>query len=218
MSELSVIFLGAPGAGKGTQARVASEAKGIPQLSTGDMLRAAKAAGTPVGLKAKEYMDAGKLVPDEVVIGVMGERLTGADTVNGYILDGFPRTIAQAEALDRMLAERKRALPRVIEIDVPDEVVVTRLSGRRTCSKCGAIWHVESNPTRSPDTCDACGSKGTLTQRADDNADVIRERLKVYHDQTRPLSGYYQSKGRLTVINGNRPVEQVNSDLMKALA
>jgi len=218
MSELPVIFLGAPGAGKGTQARVASEAKGIPQLSTGDMLRAAKAAGTPVGLKAKEYMDGGKLVPDEVVIGVMAERLTQSDTKNGYILDGFPRTIAQAEALDKMLGERKRALPRVIEIDVPDDVVVTRLSGRRTCSACGAIWHVEANPTKKPDTCDACGKAGMLTQRADDKPDVIRERLKVYHDQTRPLSGYYEKKGRLTVINGNRAVDLVNSDLLKALA
>ncbi len=216
MSELPVIFLGAPGAGKGTQARVASEARGIPQLSTGDMLRAAKAAGTPVGLKAKEYMDSGKLVPDEVVIGVMAERLQGPDTQKGYILDGFPRTIAQAEALDRMLADRKRALPRVIEIDVPDEEVVSRLSGRRTCGSCGAIWHVQTSPTKKDGVCDKCG--GALTHRADDQPGVIRERLKVYHDQTRPLSGYYQNKGRLVVINGNRPVDLVNADLMKALA
>lgn len=218
MSELAIIFLGAPGAGKGTQAKVASSGKGIPQLSTGDMLRAAKAAGTPVGLKAREYMDSGKLVPDEVVIGVMAERLSSEDCARGYILDGFPRTIAQADALDHMLAERKRALPRVIEIDVPDEVVVARLSGRRVCSNCGAIWHVESNPTKKPDVCDQCGKAGTLEQRADDKPDVIRKRLTVYHEQTRPLSAYYEERKRLTRINGNRVVEQVNADLMKALA
>ena len=208
---MRLILLGPPGAGKGTQAEVLTKMLGVPQISTGDMLRSAVKNGTPVGLQAKSIMDAGGLVPDDVIIGVVKERLTGKDCEKGYIFDGMPRTIAQAEALD----EQGITIDTVLSIEVPDEVIVDRLGGRRTCPDCGMIFHIKTKPPATPDICDACGAK--LTIRKDDAAETIRSRLETYHKETEPLKDYYKAQGKLKSINGSGSVEESNIAVLKAL-
>lgn len=197
---MQVILLGPPGAGKGTQAKMIIERYGVPQISTGDILRAAVAAGTPLGREAKTYMERGALVPDEVVIGIVRDRLTEPDCHGGYLLDGFPRTLAQAEALTRMLQELGTPLPTVVSLDVAEGELIRRLSGRRTCQTCGAVFHVEFHPPRAVGICDQC--RGRLIQREDDQEETIRRRLQVYREQTEPLIGYYQTQGLLKRVNG----------------
>jgi adenylate kinase len=193
--QLNVILLGAPGAGKGTQAERIVAQFGVPHISTGDMLRAAVAEGTQMGREAQKYMESGALVPDDVVVGCVRERLTEDDARKGFLLDGFPRTIEQAERLDAMLAEAGRAVTHVILIDVPEDELVKRLAGRRMCSGCGKGYHVEYDPPKQDGVCDACGSE--LYQRTDDNEETVRNRLEVYRAQTAPLIGYYEQRGVL---------------------
>jgi adenylate kinase len=212
---MRIVLLGAPGAGKGTQARMLSTQFGIPQISTGDMLRAAVKAGTPLGLEAKRYMDAGNLVPDEVMIGLIRERLAEPDAFGGFLLDGFPRTEPQAEALDAMLAEIARELQLAIDVAVPEDDLVERLSGRRVCRDCGASFHVQFNPSAQGERCDACG--GELYQRADDAADTVRNRLRVYQDQTAPISARYERAGLLRRLDGSRSMEAVQAELSALL-
>jgi adenylate kinase len=194
-----LIFLGPPGSGKGTQAKKLMEKRGWPQLSTGDMLRAAMSDGTALGLAAKGFMDQGSLVPDEVVIGLIADRTQAPDCSKGFILDGFPRTIPQAEALDQMLAASHRKVDRVILFEIEDRDLVSRISGRRTCLSCGSMYQVDSLPPRVPGTCDKCGSK--LVHRDDDQAAVVQKRLAVYHAQTAPLAQYYRKSGNLKTVN-----------------
>ncbi len=208
---MNVILLGAPGAGKGTQAEKMIEAWGIPHISTGDILRKAVAAGTPLGTQAKRYMDAGELVPDFVVIGLVKSRLQEPDAERGFILDGFPRTDAQAEALDRALEELGRSLDAVISIDVARDVIVKRLTSRRTCSSCGKIYSLIADPPADPAKCDVCG--GDLYQRDDDTVETVTNRLAVYDRSTAPLVDYYRSKGLLKQIDGDRPVDEVFADV-----
>ena len=208
---MKLILLGAPGAGKGTQAEVICEKLSIPAISTGNIIREAISNGTEVGLKAKSYIEAGGLVPDEVVIGIIKERLSKDDCKNGFILDGFPRTIPQAEALDKLGVE----IDCVLEIDVPDEDVIRRLSGRRVCGKCGASYHLEYKQPKNNGVCDLCGAD--LVQRKDDNPETIKERLKVYHDQTEPLKGYYDNCGKLKVVKGQEVVADTTALVFKAL-
>jgi adenylate kinase len=198
--QLNVILLGAPGAGKGTQAERIVARYGLPHISTGEMLRAAVQQGTEMGRAAKRHMDAGGLVPDEVVIGVVRERLAEPDTRHGFLLDGFPRTLPQAERLDGMLAETGRAITHVVLIDVPEEELVQRISGRRSCTACGKLYNVTFDPPREEGVCDACGAP--LLQRADDNEETVRNRLVVYRSQTAPLVGYYADKGVLGEAHG----------------
>jgi len=211
----ALIFLGAPGAGKGTQAREVSKHFGIPQISTGDMLREAVRNGTLLGLAAKAKMDAGELVPDEVVCGIVEQRVDQPDCQAGFILDGFPRTLAQAEFVDRMLLAKGRGSPRVIDIKVDPEILLKRLSGRRTCSLCGEIYNVYFNPPRVPGVCDNDGAP--LVKRADDDEEVIRQRLVAYEKQTSPLTEYYRSKGVLHEVDGDRRPEIVASELIDFL-
>jgi adenylate kinase len=194
------VLLGAPGAGKGTQAERIAERYGLPHVSTGDILRAAVARGSEMGRAAQRYMEAGELVPDEVVVGVVRERLDEPDTADGFLLDGFPRTIEQAERLDAMLAARGRALTHVILLDVPEDELVERLAGRRLCRECGRGYHVVFDPPQEPGVCDVCG--GELYQRADDDEDTVRNRLAVYREQTEPLVGYYIDRGVLRTVSG----------------
>lgn len=208
---MNLILLGAPGAGKGTQAEKICEKLSIPAISTGNMLREAMANGTEMGLKAKSFIDAGKLVPDEVVIGIIRERLQAPDCKNGFILDGFPRTIPQAEALDEMGVR----IDRVLDIEVPDEKIAARLSGRRVCLKCGATYHVEYKPSKTEGVCDACGEK--LVQRKDDMPETVLDRLKTYHEQTEPLKDYYAAKGILRVVEGQEAVADTTALTMQAL-
>jgi adenylate kinase len=210
------ILLGAPGAGKGTQAQRLIEQYRLPQISTGDMLREAKRAGTPLGKKAAEYMDRGALVPDELVIGLMAERLDQADAREGFILDGFPRTVPQAEALERVLAERGRKLSRVVAINVPEEVLVPRLTGRRSCPKCGAPYHVMFKPPKQDGVCDLDGTK--LIQRDDDTEVTVRKRLATYRNQTAPLIAYYGKKGVLREVDGQGELQAVAARLEEALS
>lgn len=207
------IFLGPPGAGKGTQAARLAERAGVPQISTGDMFRAAVRAGTPLGLEAKRYMDAGQLVPDEVTIAIVRERLAQPDCRRGFLLDGFPRTVAQAEGLAAALDELDVALDGVLYFDVPDEVVVERLSGRRVCPDCGATYHLRFDPPRRPGTCDRCGSQ--LLQRPDDREETVRERLAVYRRQTEPLVDYYRRAGLLRPVAADRPIEEVEAEIRR---
>jgi adenylate kinase len=193
--QLNVILLGAPGAGKGTQAERIEAQFGLPHISTGEMLRAAVAEGTEMGRQARKYMESGALVPDDVVIGCVRERLAEADAGEGFLLDGFPRTIEQAERLDGMLAEAGRALTHVILIEVPEDELVKRLAGRRMCGGCGRGYHVVYDPPEQDGVCDACGAE--LYQRTDDNEDTVRNRLEVYRAQTQPLVGYYDARGLL---------------------
>ncbi len=193
---MNLIFLGAPGAGKGTQAEIVCEKLGIPALSTGNMLREAVKNGTPTGLAAKEYMDRGDLVPDDVVIGILKDRIAKDDAKNGFILDGFPRTVAQAEALDAMGVN----IDKVIEIYVPDDKICSRLSGRRVCESCGASYHVDHKPTKQEGVCDSCGGK--VVQRVDDKPETVLSRLATYHEKTAPLKDYYTAKGKLKTVIG----------------
>ena len=198
---MNIILLGAPGAGKGTQAAVICEHLSIPTISTGNIIREALKNGTEMGLKAKSFMDSGKLVPDEVVIGIIEERLQNDDCKNGFILDGFPRTIPQAEALDKMGV----VIDKVIDIEVPDETIVTRLSGRRVCEKCGRPYHIVDLKPQVEGVCDDC--TGALIQRKDDQIDTVKARLEIYHAETEPLKDYYGAQGKLTIVEGQAKVE-----------
>ncbi|MDE6261438.1 MAG: adenylate kinase [Oscillospiraceae bacterium] len=198
---MKLIMLGAPGAGKGTQAAILSERLGIPTISTGNILRAAVKNGTPVGLQAKSYMDAGKLVPDEVIIGIIAERLAEDDCQGGFILDGVPRTIAQAEALEQAGVK----FDCVLDIEVSDEEIVSRMSGRRACTACGATYHVKAAPPKTEGVCDACGGK--LVQRDDDKPETVQSRLTVYHAQTEPLKDFYAQRGVLKTVENQPTIE-----------
>lgn len=208
---MNLIFLGAPGAGKGTQAEVVSEHLGIPTISTGNIIREALKNGTETGLKAKSFMDAGQLVPDEIVIAIIKERLVKDDCAKGFILDGFPRTVPQAEALDQMGIR----IDRVIDIEVADEKIMARLSGRRVCEKCGASYHLEYKPSKVDGTCDKCGGK--TVQRKDDHPDTVKDRLHVYHEQTEPLKDYYQKTGKLVIVEGQEEVKDTTALTLKAV-
>lgn len=208
---MKLMFLGAPGAGKGTQAEIVSERYAIPAISTGALLREAISAGTELGLKAKSYIDGGALVPDGVVIDIIRERLTKDDCKNGFILDGFPRTVAQAQALDEMGIE----MDGVIDIEVADDAIVARLSGRRLCGKCGASYHIEYKPTALEGVCDKCGAG--LVIRADDKPEVIISRLAVYHEQTEPLKDFYAAKGVLKIVVGQEKIEDTTALTLSAV-
>ena len=208
---MNIIFLGAPGAGKGTQAEIVSEKLAIPTVSTGNIIRAALKNETAMGLKARAYIEAGDLVPDDVVIGIIKERLAEPDCANGFILDGFPRTIPQAEALDAMGI----VIDKVIDIEVPDERIAARLSGRRVCKACGSSYHVEYKKPASEGICDACG--GELVQRADDAPETVLERLAVYHEKTEPLKAYYEKQNRLFIVEGQERVEDTTALTLKLL-
>jgi adenylate kinase len=210
-----VIFLGPPGAGKGTQARELARDWGIPQVATGDMFRAAVAAGTRLGQEAKRYMDQGALVPDEVTIGLIAERLGQPDAAKGALLDGFPRTVAQADALDRLLGERGEALDRVVYFDVSEAEILRRLTGRRVCRQCQAAYHTVSAPPRREGVCDRCG--GTLDQRADDREATVRERLKVYARQTEPLLDRYRQQGLLVTVKGEGTFDEVRAAIRRSV-
>lgn len=212
---MKLILLGPPGAGKGTQAKMLTERFGIPQISTGDILRAAVKDGTPMGVKAKSFMDAGGLVPDAVVIGIVQERLQQQDCSKGFILDGFPRTTGQAEALKETLAQLQKDLDRVVSLDVDVEALVVRLTGRRTCKECGRGYHVQFDAPQKDGVCDSCG--GVLVQRDDDQEATIRHRLDVYAQQTSPLISYYQNEGLLASVDGMLPMAGVQEALLKVL-
>ena len=208
---MNLILLGAPGAGKGTQAEVICDRLGIPAVSTGNILREAMKKGTEMGMKAKAYIDSGALVPDDVIISIIKERLAADDCRGGFILDGVPRTVAQAEALEEMGVE----IDAVIDIEVPDEVIVKRLSGRRVCAACGASYHTIYKPSTRPDTCDRCGGK--LIVRKDDEPSTILERLNVYHEQTEPLVEFYRQRGELVVVEGQEAVADTTRLLFEKL-
>jgi adenylate kinase len=210
------VFLGPPGAGKGTQARELAREFSVPHIATGDILRDAVAAGTALGREARRYMDQGALVPDDVVIGLIAERLGQPDARSGFILDGFPRTIAQAEALDRLLKDLERPLQRVILFDVPDEELVRRISGRRVCRRCATPFHVTSAPPVRPGICDACG--GELYQRDDDREETVRTRLQVYARQTAPLLDYYRGRNLLATVDGEGDIEAIREQVRRLLA
>jgi adenylate kinase len=214
---MNLILLGPPGAGKGTQAKILEHAHGFKQLSTGDMLRAAREAGTEIGLKAKAIMDRGDLVSDDVVLAIVAERLNKPDVAKGVVFDGFPRTPAQAENLDKMLRARGAKLDAVIEMKVDDEALVKRITGRYTCAKCGAGYHDEFAKPKKAGTCDKCG--GTeFTRRPDDNEKTVRDRLQVYNKQTAPLVEYYRGQGNLHVIDGMADIGQVTAAMEAVLA
>ena len=208
---MNLILLGAPGAGKGTQAEVISKEFDIPTISTGNMLRAAVKAGTEYGLKAKAAMDAGDLVSDDIVIGILKDRIKEPDAANGFILDGFPRTVPQAEALDNMGVN----IDKVLEIFVPDETIKQRVSGRRVCLDCGATYHVDFKPSKVEGVCDVCGKE--LVIRKDDKPETVISRLKTYHDQTAPLKGYYESQGKLVTVEGQDELAQTTKLVLEAL-
>lgn len=211
-----ILFLGAPGAGKGTQASIISRKLGIPHISTGDIFREAVTQGTELGKKAKEYMDKGELVPDEIVIGIVKERLSKDDCKDGFVLDGFPRTVAQAEALDLVLSDLGKNLNFVFNVKVSEDEIVRRLTGRRTCKKCNAVYHIEFNPPKQENVCDICG--GELYQRDDDKEETVRNRIKVYNEKTATLIDYYRRKEILFDINGELPVEKVTEDILNHLS
>ncbi|HEY5595371.1 MAG TPA: adenylate kinase [Nitrospiria bacterium] len=204
---MRLIFLGPPGVGKGTQAQRLSAEFRIPKISTGDILRVAVQKKTPLGLQAKSFMDSGKLVPDDVVIGIIRERLKESDCRAGFILDGFPRTVPQARALTSMLGQNQSGIDRVLNFELPDDELIRRLSGRRSCPNCQTVYHVEFNPAKKPDQCDRCG--GGLIQRSDDQPETIRKRLEVYQSQTLPLIRFYEDQGVLTRIDGSGNPEAV---------
>lgn len=208
---MKIILLGAPGAGKGTQAEVISRHLNIPTISTGNCLREAVKAGSPLGLKAKADMESGRLVPDDVVIGVVKDRIAKDDCKNGYILDGFPRTVAQAEALAAMGVE----IDRVIDLEVPDETIKRRLSGRRVCEGCGASYHLEYKAPKKEGVCDSCGK--ALVIRKDDEPATVQDRLDVYHRQTEPVKAFYSAKGKLFRVEGQEKVEDTSALVLKAL-
>jgi len=210
-----LVLVGPPGAGKGTQAQFIASHFAVPKISTGDIFRANVSEGTDLGLEAKKYMDAGDLVPDEVTIGMVTDRLTHDDATEGFLLDGFPRNVHQAEVLDELLAAKGAAVDVVLELVVDDDEVVRRLSGRRTCRRCGHVWHLDFDPPATAGQCDRCG--GELFQRDDDSEDTIRHRLEVYADQTSPLIGYYGDRGQLRGDDAAGPVEDVTERAINAL-
>ena len=208
---MNLILLGAPGAGKGTQAELLVKQLGIPAISTGNMLREAMANGTELGKKAKEYMDEGNLVPDDLILGIVAERVSRPDCARGFILDGVPRTLAQAEALE----DRGVKIDHVISIEVDDSEIERRMTGRRVCAKCGASYHVSANPPKVEGVCDDCG--GELTIRKDDAPETVRKRLQVYHSTTEVLKDFYGKLGRLCIVNGSQSIEDANRDILKAI-
>ena len=212
---MDVILLGPPGSGKGTQAQKMIERYNIPQISTGDILRGAVKERTPLGVEAQGYMDQGRLVPDEVVVGIVRDRLKAPDCTEGFILDGFPRTLPQAEALDVTLHEMKREIDHVVSIEVDKEELLKRLTGRRTCQTCGAMYHLIFDPPTRDGICDKCG--GELYQRDDDQEETIRERLQIYEEQTTPLIAYYRGKGLLRPIDGVGEIEEIFQKIVKAV-
>ncbi|MCM0019678.1 MAG: adenylate kinase [Tagaea sp.] len=213
---MKIVLLGPPGAGKGTQAKRIEKALALVQLSTGDMLRAAVAAGTDVGKRAKAVMAAGQLVSDDILIAMIEARIAEPDCKNGFILDGFPRTVAQAEALDVMLKGKGAKLDHVIELAVDDAALVARISGRYSCGNCGAVYHDATKPTKTAGTCDACGST-KMVRRPDDNAETVASRLKAYHDQTAPIIPYYRAQGTLKSVDGMADMNDVTAALGKVL-
>ena len=208
---MNMIFLGAPGAGKGTQAEVVCKELNIPAISTGNMLREAVKNGAPAGLAAKECMDRGDLVPDDVVIGILKDRIAQDDAKNGFILDGFPRTVSQAEALDKMGVQ----IDKVVEINVPDEKITARMSGRRVCEGCGNSYHIEYKPTKVEGVCDACGAK--VVQRIDDKPETVTARLATYHEKTAPLKDYYAAKGKLVTVEGQEEIAETSKLTLAAI-
>ena len=212
---MRLILLGAPGAGKGPQAEIISEKFGIPQISTGAILRAAIAEKTPLGQKVEKIIQAGKLVPDEDVVAIVRERIAKPDCANGFILDGFPRTIPQAEALDKMLAEMGIGIDLAVSLEVPEEKIVARMSGRRTCGTCGATYHVLYKPSAKGEFCEKCGA--ALTVRADDREEVVRDRLAVYEKQTAPLKDYYGAQGKLRLVEGQEELADTTALMEQAL-
>lgn len=212
---MKIILLGAPGAGKGTQAKLISEKLNIPHISTGDIFRANIKGSTPLGLKVKEYMDKGELVPDELTVEIVKDRLGNPDCVSGCILDGFPRTIPQAEYLDKVLTEMNEKVDVALLIDVKDEDIIERMSGRRVCTNCGMTYNIVFNPTKVEGICDVCSSP--VIQRADDAAETVLNRLETYHSQTQPLIKYYENAGKLVIAKGASEVEETSARVMKAL-
>ncbi|MGM9558276.1 MAG: adenylate kinase [Oscillospiraceae bacterium] len=208
---MKLILLGAPGAGKGTQAEIISKKLNIPTISTGNILREAIKNGTEIGLKAKSFMDNGKLVPDDVIIGIVKERVSRDDCKNGFILDGVPRTIPQAEALEQQGVH----FDRVVSIEIEDSVIEARMTGRRVCGTCGASFHVTANPPKVEGVCDLCGKE--LIVRKDDTPETVRNRLRVYHEQTEPLKDFYGKLGVLKLVEGNQPIEAATRDILAAL-
>ena len=213
---MRVVFLGPPGAGKGTQARELSREWSVPQISTGDMLREAMAAGTPLGREAKQYYDRGELVPDTVILGMIRERLQQPDAARGFIFDGFPRNIAQGEALEKLLKDLGQGIDAVLYFDVSEAELVRRLTGRRVCRTCGESFHVVSNPPRQDGICDRDG--GPLYQRPDDSEETVRNRLSVYARQTAPLLDYYKSRGRVTTVKGEGAIDAIRAEVRRATA
>ena len=208
---MNLILLGAPGAGKGTQAELLVKQLGIPAISTGNMLREAMANGTELGMKAKKYMDEGALVPDELILGIVADRVAQPDCSKGFILDGVPRTLAQAEALE---ANGVR-IDHVVSIEIDDSVIEGRMTGRRVCSKCGASYHIEANPPKTENVCDLCGS--ALMIRKDDAPETVRKRLEVYHAQTEVLKDFYAGRGKLRMVDGNQSIEGANEAILKGI-
>ena len=208
---MNLIFLGAPGAGKGTQAEIVCDKLNIPAISTGNILRAAVKDGTPMGVKAKSFMDAGALVPDEVIVGIVKERLQADDCKNGFVLDGMPRTIAQGEALEEMGVQ----IDKVLNLVVADEAITERMTGRRVCAACGASYHIVNKPSKKEGLCDRCG--GELVIRKDDQPATVLDRLKAYHEQTEPLVAFYRERGKLVEIPDQGSIEATNALIMKAL-
>lgn len=212
---MKIVMLGAPGAGKGTQAKMIAEKYGIPHVSTGDIFRANIKNGTALGMEAKTYMDQGRLVPDELTVKILLDRVAQPDCANGYVLDGFPRTIPQAEVLDEALQGQGEKLDWAVNVDVPDENIVRRMSGRRACLKCGATYHIEHIPPKKEGVCDACGSE--LVLRDDDRPETVQNRLKVYHEQTQPLIDFYTGKGILRSVDGTKDMRDVFAAITEIL-
>ena len=212
---MKIVMLGAPGAGKGTQAKQIAAKYGIPHISTGDIFRANLKEGTELGLKAKVYMDQGQLVPDSLTLELIMDRFSKDDCKNGYVLDGFPRTIPQAEALTKALKDNNDRLDYAIDVDVPDENIINRMSGRRACAKCGGTFHIKYNPTKVEGICDLCG--GELYIRNDDKPEIVQKRLVAYHEQTQPLIDYYRNEGILKTVDGTQDVDKVFEDIVAIL-
>ena len=212
---MKIVMLGAPGAGKGTQAKQIAAKYGVPHISTGDIFRANLKEGTELGLKAKVYMDQGQLVPDSLTLELIMDRFSKYDCKNGYVLDGFPRTIPQAEALTKALKDNNDRLDYAIDVDVPDENIINRMSGRRACAKCGGTFHIKYNPTKVEGICDLCG--GELYIRNDDKPEIVNKRLVAYHEQTQPLIDYYRNEGILKTVDGTQNVDKVFEDIVAIL-
>lgn len=212
---MKIIMLGAPGAGKGTQAKQIADKYQIPHISTGDIFRANIKEGTELGSKAKTYMDQGLLVPDELVVELVADRIAKDDCKNGFVLDGFPRTIPQAKALDEALAKMGEKMDYAVDVDVPDENIISRMGGRRACVNCGATYHIVNIPTKVEGICDKCGKEVIL--RDDDKPETVQKRLQVYHEQTQPLIDYYKNQGILKSVNGTRPMDTVFADIIQIL-